>query len=205
MNIEKFDVGNGLTVALCDIPGIVDYSDSACYGLRYLMSNVRSDNRRREIFTVNLLIKELFGNDCKLEHHKSGKPYLVSPENENLPQVSISHCRGMVAVAYGNKSVGVDIEIASDRVLNVKERVMNDSERDNAGSSILKNTIIWTVKEALFKLIPEDKVSFSSDLNVDISLVDVKKSENRYSASAFGRNYNIFTRIFDDIVLTVAY
>ncbi len=205
MEIKKIKINGDIEVALTEIPDMLDFSDSACFGLRHLASNVRSDNRRSEIITTNLMVKELFGSGCTLHHHNSGAPYLVSEEGKDVPRISISHCRGMVAVAYSDKAVGVDVEQIEERVMRIRNRVQNADEMQHTGDSIVLNTVLWTAKEALFKLIPEEGVDFAKDLQIHLENVDADALENRYLATAYGRSYNMISLLVDENILTIAF
>ena len=187
MEIKKIKINGDIEVALTEIPDMLDFSDSACFGLRHLASNVRSDNRRSEIITTNLMVKELFGNGCTLHHHNSGAPYLVSEE------------------AYSDKAVGVDVEQIEERVMRIRNRVQNADEMQHTGDSIVLNTVLWTAKEALFKLIPEEGVDFAKDLQIHLENVDADALENRYLATAYGRSYNMISLLFDENILTIAF
>ncbi len=206
MHIEKVDIADGIQVALCEIPGMIDYSDSACCGFRYLMSNVRSDNRRREIFVVNLLVKELFGDSCELKHRKSGAPYLERGEaRAEVPEISISHCHGMVALAFGSRRMGVDIEVMDERVMRVRERIQSDAELSDTGKSIVANTIAWTSKEALYKLLDRAGLRFREDIICDFGALDVKAAKNCFCGRVLGEEYSMVSLTIDDMVLTTAF
>ena len=168
MRIETININEKITVSFGEIPGMVDYSESSCLGLRYLTTNVRSDNRRKEVFATNVLIHELFGDNCYLKHKANGVPYLES-ENSAVLQISLSHCRDLVAVAYSQDSIGVDVEEISDRVMRVRERVQSLEEQRYIGHSLIVNTIVWTAKEAMFKVVPEEGVDFAKDLVLDLN------------------------------------
>ena len=92
MKINTFDIDKRINVAYCEIPDMMEHSNLGCIGMRYLTANVRSDNRRREIFTTNLLIRDIFGDASRLNHYPNGAPYLenVTPP---APVISLSHCR----------------------------------------------------------------------------------------------------------------
>ncbi len=204
MRIETININEKITVSFGEIPGMVDYSESSCLGLRYLTTNVRSDNRRKEVFATNVLIHELFGDNCYLKHKANGVPYLES-ENRAVPQISLSHCRDLVAVAYSQDSVGVDVEEISDRAMRVRERVQSLEEQRYTGHSLVVNTIVWTAKEAMFKVVPEEGVDFAKDLVLDLKDVSPKNQINEFSAVAYGRKYKVISRLLDDRVLTVAF
>lgn len=204
MRIETININEKIKVSVGEIPGMVDYSESSCLGLRYLTTNVRSDNRRKEVFATNVLIHELFGEQCHLRHKANGSPYLEC-ETESVPKISLSHCRDIVAVAYSDEAVGVDVEEISDRVMRVRERVQSLEEQRFSGHSLVVNTIVWTAKEALFKVVPEEGVDFANDLNLDLMSVSSKEKINEFTATAYGRKYRIISRLLDDRVLTVAF
>lgn len=203
MKINTFDIDNRINVAYCEIPDLMEHSNSGCIGMRYLTANVRSDSRRREIFTTNLLIRDIFGDGSRLNHYPNGAPYLenVTP----APIISLSHCRDMVAIAYANEPVGIDVEEMAERIMRVRERVQDADEQRYTGNSIVLNTIDWTAKEALFKAIEEEGVDFARDLAIDLSTVKANTNVNEFSATAFGRRYKLVSRLLDDRVLTVAF
>ncbi len=205
MNIQKIKINDNIDVAITEIPDMLDFSDSGCFGLRHLATNVRSDNRRSEIITTNLMVKELFGKNCSLRHHQSGAPYLETGNATDTPQISISHCRGMVAIAYSDKAVGVDVEQIEERAARIRERVQNADELQHTGNSLVLNTILWTAKEALFKLIPENGVDFTKDLHICLNGVTANNAENHYKATAYGREYNLISLLVNDNVLTIAF
>ncbi|MDD6622492.1 MAG: 4'-phosphopantetheinyl transferase superfamily protein [Bacteroidales bacterium] len=204
MKINTFDIDNRINVAYCEIPDLMEHSDSGCIGMRYLTANVRSDSRRREIFTTNLLIRDVFGDGSHLCHYPNGAPYLenVAPPT---PVISLSHCRDMAALAYANEPVGIDVEEMAERIMRVRERVQNADEQRYTGNSIVLNTIDWTAKEALFKAIPEEGVDFARDLAIDMSTTKANAIVNEFTATAFGRRYKLVSRLLDDRVLTVAF
>lgn len=195
MKIKTRVVSEGVSVSLCEIASPIEISDAVVYhGLHHQVENVRSENRRHEIMTEGVMIKELFGAKVSLAHRESGAPYLVEQGEESGMNVSISHCEGLVAVAHSrDRKVGVDVEVVSERAVRVQNRVLSDDEIRFAGSSTVLNTLAWTAKEALFKLIPESGVDFRADLHIDLSSLDSAENEKTYEATAYGRSYRMLS------------
>jgi len=195
MKIKTRVVSEGVSVSLCEIASPIEISDAVVYhGLHHQVENVRSENRRHEIITEGVMIKELFGAKVSLAHRESGAPYLVEQGEELGTNISISHCEGLVAVAHcRDRKVGVDVEVVSDRVMRVRDRVLSADEIRFAGSSVVLNTLAWTAKEALFKLIPETGVDFRADLHLDLSSLDGTENEKTYEATAYGRSYRMLS------------
>lgn len=195
MKIKTRVVSEGVSVSLCEIASPIEISDAVIYhGLHHQAENVRSENRRHEIITEGVMVKELFGENVSLAHRESGAPYLVEKGEEVGTNISISHCEGLVAVAHcRDRKVGVDVEVVSDRVMRVCDRVLSADEIRFAGSSVVLNTLAWTAKEALFKLIPETGVDFRADLHIDLSSLDSAENEKTYEATAYGRSYRMLS------------
>ncbi len=158
----------------------------------------RSAARRCEWLAERLLIATAVGKDARLLHKPSGAPYLEPP----VPGFSISHTRGMVAIAVSdNGPVGVDVERVSNRVLRVRERFLSPEELALiADDDVTANIVAWTAKEAMFK---------AEGGNHDCSLTQYTLS---YPASRPCQDqalqadgFSLWTRIIDgDCVLTVA-
>lgn len=195
MKIKTRVVSEGVSVSLCEIASPIEISDAVIYhGLHHQAENVRSENRRHEIITEGVMVKELFGENVSLAHRESGAPYLVEKGEEVGTNISISHCEGLVAVAHcRDQKVGVDVEVVSDRVMRVCDRVLSADEIRFAGSSVVLNTLAWTAKEALFKLISETGVDFRADLHLDLSSLDGTENEKTYEATAYGRSYRMLS------------
>lgn len=195
MKIKTRVVSEGVSVSLCEIASPIEISDAVIYhGLHHQAENVRSENRRHEIITEGVMVKELFGENVSLAHRESGAPYLVEQGEESGMNVSISHCEGLVAVAHSrDRKVGVDVEVVSERAVRVQNRVLSADEIRFAGSSVVLNTLAWTAKEALFKLIPETGVDFRADLHLDLSSLDGTENEKTYEATAYGRSYRMLS------------
>lgn len=78
-----------------------------------------------------------------------GKPYL-----ENGPHFSISHSHGAVAVAIGERNMGLDIEVIRQFHQMVPQRIMSRREYEwfcRRGEMKVDFFTLWTLKESYFK------------------------------------------------------
>lgn len=111
--------------------------------------------RRAEWLAVRLLVKELFGEECVVAYHPTGKPYLKGVS----VYISISHTKEYAALAYHCLSpIGVDIEYMSARVEHIASRFTSEEEAayiDKHDDEERKryHLINWCAKEALYKLV----------------------------------------------------
>ncbi len=90
-----------------------------------------------------------------------GKPYL-----ENGPYFNISHTRGAVAVAIGERNMGLDIETVRSFHQLVPRRIMSRTEYDwFVGRGELKRDffVLWTLKESYFKYLGTGLRGFPND------------------------------------------
>jgi 4'-phosphopantetheinyl transferase EntD len=66
-----------------------------------------------------------------------------------------------------NKSVGIDIEQPTEKLLRIAPRVLSMEELENAGSDIRKHCVYWCAKEALYKVYGKRGLHFADQLLVE--------------------------------------
>ena len=109
------------------------------------------------------LLNPSLGVTCKVYGVKAGKdtPYIFlyneygQPRIEGGPCFSISHCQHGIAVAIGEKPIGIDIEHIRTAKPELVERTMNEKEQAEiwaATSPDIAFTCLWTKKEAVLKM-----------------------------------------------------
>ncbi|NOS55873.1 MAG: 4'-phosphopantetheinyl transferase superfamily protein [Cyclobacteriaceae bacterium] len=124
--------------------------------------------KRLEWLASRVLVRTLLEqNDLPYSGiHKDefGKPFL----RELTHHVSLSHAYPYVAVQLDkNKSVGIDIEQPTEKLLRVAPRVLSMEELENAGSDIRKHCVYWCAKEALYKVYGKRGLHFAEQLLVE--------------------------------------
>ena len=103
---------------------------------------------------------------------------------------SLSHTDGAVAVALSDSSVGVDIEVLSDRALKVAKKVFSAEELDAfCDDDILYTTKLWTMKESIFKTLDERVFSPQSisAFEHETKTRDVTVAGKKYVVSVAGK------------------
>lgn len=156
----------------------------------------KSEQRKCEVLAVSLLIKEIIGDNVQLLHQDNGKPYLSSGMN-----ISISHTRGFaVIIVSHSKQVSVDIEYFSNRIERIRSKFMRDDE--NASSQV-KLLMHWCAKETMYKLFPEDNLTFNK---MQLLSVNGNDSTGIITAKNIFRNRNVsvYYRTFCNCLLTYA-
>ncbi|MDR1761573.1 MAG: 4'-phosphopantetheinyl transferase superfamily protein [Bacteroidales bacterium] len=131
--------------ALCDI----DYSQAeAILSLdekkRY---HTLSGKRRQEFAASRIVLHRMMGSHYEhIRYTAEGKPFLATHS------ISISHSKQYCAVIVGKGiDVGVDIEEYREKIQQIAPRFMNSNELQTF-KTIEDLTLVWSAKEALFKL-----------------------------------------------------
>jgi len=124
--------------------------------------------KRLEWLASRVLVRTLLEqNDLPYSGiHKDefGKPFL----RELTHHISLSHAYPYVAVQLNsNKSVGIDIEQPTEKLLRIAPRVLSMEELENAGSDIRKHCVYWCAKEALYKVYGKRGLHFADQLLVE--------------------------------------
>jgi phosphopantetheinyl transferase len=124
--------------------------------------------KRLEWLASRVLVRTLLEqNDLPYSGiHKDefGKPFL----RELTHHISLSHAYPYVAVQLdSNKSVGIDIEQPTEKLLRIAPRVLSMEELENAGSDIRKHCVYWCAKEALYKVYGKRGLHFADQLLVE--------------------------------------
>lgn len=92
------------------------------------------------------------------------KPYLKSESHH----FSISHCGNYAAAIVSTvKRVGIDIEQHSERIYKVQHKFLNDEELAmEQAIGVVYPTLIWSVKEAMYKWYSLGEMDFQKHLQV---------------------------------------
>ena len=116
--------------------------------------------RQRERQAVLALLREMTHDDSiSIIHEPSGKP-VVAADGLALQgwHISVSHTKGYAVVLLSSRErVGVDIEYRSDRVESIASRFIRPDEHTESTDDKL---LVWSAKEAVYKLFSEDKLLF---------------------------------------------
>lgn len=115
--------------------------------------------REAEREAVSRLVEAAFGSGAALTHSAAGAP-LVDGVEEG--RVSVSHGAGYAALAVcdAGRRVGIDVESPRAQLRRVVRRILTPAEAkilpDAEACDIALLLRIWTAKEAVYKLTPDN-------------------------------------------------
>ena len=120
------------------------------------ISNHTSEKRKKEQLTTRLLLKEILPKKTII-YNKFG-----APELDNGQYISISHSADLVAVIISHEKTGLDIEKISEKTLLLASKFVSEKNLINLDKE--KSTLIWCLKEAIYKWDQKGGVDFIKDI-----------------------------------------
>ena len=164
--------------------------------LEIIIAGYTSEQRRREVLAVRMLLDEMIGTNVDLLHDESGCPYLSNGMN-----IGISHTKGFASVIVSpGRKVAVDVEYMSERVRKVAARMLRT---DESADTLLGLLLHWCVKETLYKLYSDEHLALK-----DMQVLSVEGDNTRGIVKAKNvkrsETLDVFYRVFDNKVHTYA-
>ena len=120
------------------------------------LTKFKTEKRKKEFLASRLLLQE-FSPNTSISYNQFGAPELSNGKN-----ISISHCKEIVAIIISDQQVGMDIEQISEKALKLATKFISDKNLENLNKE--KATLIWCIKEAVFKWHQKGKVDFIKDI-----------------------------------------
>lgn len=122
--------------------------------------------RKKEWLCVRILLRALTNEDLIIYYNENRKPLLKN----TIFNVSISHSRNYVAVYLDqDKCLGIDIEEPREQILKITSKFLSPTEltylpKEN---KISKATILWCIKEAMYKFYSKKLLDFKKELAIE--------------------------------------
>jgi phosphopantetheinyl transferase len=143
------------------------------------LETMKSESHQKGFLAVRMLLQHNDYSDFDLFYDEFGKPHL-KPQgcHTELVEVSISHSNDFSAIAISDSKVGLDLEQLKEKTLRIAKRFMDVSHLDNLSEEekIKKATIVWGIKESIFKIKNEKGISFPNHIFEDDFSFEDKKA-----------------------------
>jgi len=133
-------------------------------------NSIRTTKRKKEYLVARLALKKILGCEVNIQHHPSGQPYVSSEMH-----ISITHSGCWLAVIVNQThEVGIDIEVTTEKIRKLYTRFMSHREQAefNNGENLQQLHLIWSAKEALYKIIGQTAVDFANQLYIHPFLLE---------------------------------
>ncbi len=157
------------------------------------LQNMKSQMHQLGFLSVRKLLQIAEYSDFDLYYDENGKPHLLDNKF-----ISISHSHQMSAIVISDEPVGIDLEIQKEKVLKIASKFMNVSHLENISheDKIKKATVIWGVKETIFKI--ENKKGISFPDHIFENNFDLKDKQTK-AELRFNNKIKIFNIHFKEI------
>ena len=178
-----------ITESLVDLFDCADITDATLFRL----SSIKSDQHKKGILAVRLLLQEAGYSDRDLYYDAFGKPHL-----KDNTHISISHSHDFSSIILSDKTTGLDLELRRDKIVIIADKFIepNFILDKTAPDYVNKLTVNWGVKEAVFKIRNEKGISFKD--HIDVKLFDMTdgKTTAKLHFNNLVRDFDVF---FDEI------
>lgn len=146
------------------------------------LETMKSESHQKGFLAVRMLLQYIGYSDFDLFYDAFGKPNLkyevISEKNEGIKNdkdvgiqhpttgikhISISHSFDFSCICISDeKIVGIDVEVLKPKICSIAPRFMDVKHLENLNNEdkIKKATVIWGVKESIFKIKNEKGISF---------------------------------------------
>ncbi len=169
------------------------------------LQTMKSETHQRAFLSVRKLLQETGHNDVQLHYDEFGKPHL---DNEN--HISITHSFDFSAIILSDKNVGIDIEQRREKIIRIADKFVDKSEfeflnKENLQDYISKLTVIWGIKEAIFKIRNEKGISFKDHIFVAPFEIKDTKTEALLTFENLNIVFNVCFEEIEDYTLVYAF
>lgn len=140
----------------------------------FRLEGMKSEEHQRGFLAVRMLLQHLGYTDYDLTYDEAGKPHLSDDKH-----ISISHSHEFSCICISDTLMGIDLEKLKEKTLKIAPRFMEAKHLENLSISkkVEKATVIWGIKESIFKIKNEKGISFPEHIfEDDFCLTDGKCS-----------------------------
>ena len=133
---------------------------------------LKNEKRKKEFISSRIALKNIFNKELKLNYHSSGRPFIKEAKH-----LSISHSSNFLALAFGDKNIGIDIEKPQNRMVKLMPKILSEIEfmefkKEPAMDLACK---LWGTKEAILKYVGDKNLNFKEDIKVNTKSLGIAK------------------------------
>lgn len=166
------------------------------------LDGMKSLVHQKGFLSIRKLLETSGYTDADLYYHETGKPLLTDGV-----QVSITHSAQYSALALAEVPVGIDIEHVKPVVGRIAHKFTKNEAwflDVNAPDYLDKLTVIWGVKEAIFKIVNEPGISFNHHIAVSEFSLDAQETTAVLDFNGQQTGFAIYFESIADYKLVVA-
>ena len=166
------------------------------------VNSMKSESHKKGFLSVRMLLQHIGYDDFNLFYDKFGKPHLTDGNH-----ISISHSHSFSAIAISSNPIGLDVEQVKEKILKIASRYMDVAHLENLSEfeKMKKATVIWGIKESIFKIKNTEGISFRNHIfEQDFSYED-KKATATLKYNNKEENFDILFDSLEDYIFVCAF
>jgi phosphopantetheinyl transferase len=165
---------------------------------------MKSELHQRAFLSVRKLLQEKNYTDFDLEYDEFGKPHLKDGKH-----ISISHSHEFSTIIISDQKVGIDIELQREKIIKIADKFVDYEfeflNKQNQEEYIRKLTVIWGIKEAIFKIRSEIGISFKSHIQTKAFEMNEKSGIATLTFQNKAREFTFHFEEIEDFNLVYAF
>jgi phosphopantetheinyl transferase len=134
------------------------------------LEGMKAESHQKGFLSVRRLLMEAGYTDFDLYYDTFGKPHLTDGKH-----ISISHSNDFSVIVISQENIGADLELLKEKTLKLAPRFMDVTHLKglSEADSLQKATVVWGIKESVFKIKNEVGISFKDHIfESDFNLKD---------------------------------
>ena len=174
------------------------------------LETMSSVEHKKGFLAVRMLLQHIGFTDFDLFYDEFGKPHLEDKRQKAkgksfepcTQHISISHSHEFSCICVSDQCIGIDLEKRKEKTLKIAPRFMDISHLENLSESdkIAKSTIVWGVKESVFKLKNEKGISFPNHISESPFQLEHKKGKAQLHFKDVTEDFQFQFDFVDDYV-----
>lgn len=174
------------------------------------METMSSVEHKKGFLAVRMLLQHIGFTDFDLFYDEFGKPHLEDKRQKTkgkslgptTQHISISHSHEFSCICVSDQCIGIDLEKRKEKTLKIAPRFMDISHLENLSESdkIAKSTVVWGVKESVFKLKNEKGISFPNHISESPFQLEDKKGKAQLHFNNATEDFQFQFDFVDDYV-----
>lgn len=170
----------------------------------FRLNTMKSELHQRGFLSVRKLLQEAGYNDFDLYYDESGKPHL---KNEKF--ISITHSFHFSAIIISDQKAGIDIEMQREKIIRIADKFVDYEfqflKPEKTQEYIRKLTVIWGVKESIFKIRNEKGISFKDHIQVNPFEIEENKTTAILEMENIKQQFSICFEEIENFTLVYAF
>jgi 4'-phosphopantetheinyl transferase len=174
------------------------------------LDKMKSELHQRGFLSVRKLLQEAGYNDFDLHYEESGKPHLNPNSRHTEPvEVSITHSFHFSAIIISDQKAGIDIEMQREKIIRIADKFVDYEfhflETEKIQEYVRKLTVIWGIKESIFKIRNEKGISFKDHIKVTAFGMEENQGRAWLHFDNLAEDFNIYFEEIENFTLVYAF